>query len=139
MSDAGGVGGHVGPARSRSPFVAGARLRRADAERILAAVALIAARVTGASGHEARLGLGRLDRLAKATLEQAGRPTGATTVIGLGDGLDLAAGLLECADSLADVGWSVEAFALEGIEGRLLEALLDAGALADGVCGNTSR
>ena len=48
--------------------------------------------------------------------------------IGASDGLDLAAGLLECADELAGAaGRSVAACALEGIEGRLLEALLDAG------------
>jgi hypothetical protein len=55
---------------------------------------------------------------------------GEATEIGVGDGLDLAAELLECADLLADGGEGVAAFCLEGIEGRLLEALLDAGPLA---------
>jgi hypothetical protein len=41
--------------------------------------------------------------------------------------LDLAADLLDASRLLRSVGLLVEAFALEGIEGRLLESLLGAG------------
>lgn len=41
--------------------------------------------------------------------------------------LDLAAELLEVADVLIDAGCSVEALALEGVSGRLLELVVDAG------------
>ena len=41
--------------------------------------------------------------------------------------LDLAAELLEVADVLIEAGHSVEALALEGVSGRLLELVVDAG------------
>ncbi len=76
---------------------------------------------------------GVLDRLRCRAEVALGRGVvvgdGEATEIGVGDGLDLAAELLECADLLADGGEGVAAFCLEGIEGRLLEALLDAGPL----------
>ncbi len=128
-----------GPGRRRSVFVAGARLRRVDAQRILDAVGLIAGRAASGHGYETRQELGRLEDLARTTLGWVQSTTGRAKTIGVEDGLDLAAQLLECADALAGGGWSVEAFALEGIEGRLLEALLDAGPLASGVAGENTR
>jgi hypothetical protein len=41
--------------------------------------------------------------------------------------LDVAAALVELADRLHRAGHVIEAFALEGIEGRLIEALVGAG------------
>ena len=43
--------------------------------------------------------------------------------------LDLAANLLDAAEMLARGGALIEAFALEGVQGRLLEAILGGGAI----------
>lgn len=138
-SDAAGSGTNCVP-RARSPFVAEARLPRVDAERMLEAVSQIARRAASASGAASCLRLGPLEDLARATLGRTGPGTRvATTTFAASDGLDLVAGLLECADALAGRGWSVAALALEGVEARLLEALLDAGTLAAGVPGDAVR
>ncbi len=104
-----------------------------------AVITVIAERASPSLGAEARRGLGRLDRLAGRTLGRRRGARVAMTVVETDEGLDLAAGLLECADALAGQGRPVEAFALEGIEGRLLEALLDAGRVAGGVPDDVSR
>jgi hypothetical protein len=132
-----GTAANTGPSRRRAPFFAEARLGRVEAEAAHAVVAAIAGRLAPHLDAEARHVLGRLDDLAGAVLGAAGSGAPcAVTSVGVGAGLDLAAELLEGADVLAARGWPLESFALEGIEGRLLEALLDASGVADGVCGD---
>jgi len=88
-------------------------------------------------GIVSRCRLGRLAELATATLGRFDPMAGETT-FGSSEALDLAAGLLESADTLAERDLPLQAFALEGVAGRLLEALLDAGALG-GTCGEANR
>ena len=120
------TGTTAGAGRPPSPFGATARFRRADAALMLEALAGIA-RGAPPPALAMRGALGRLERLAQASLGRAGAGRGQVTEIGAGEGLDLAAALLECADELAGSGCSVAALCLEGIEGRVLEALLGAG------------
>ena len=126
MAIADATGRTAGAGRPRSPFAARARLRRRDAALMLDALAGIAGGAP-APAEGTRAALDRLGRQAAVALGRAG--PGEVTEIGIGEGLDLAAGLLACADELAGAGCSVAALCLEGIEGRLLEALLDAGPL----------
>jgi hypothetical protein len=122
------TGTTAGAGRPRSPFAATARFRRPDAALMLDALAGIT-RGAPPPAPGTRAALDRLERLAEVALGRAGAGPGEVTEIGAGEGLDLAAELLECADELAGSGCSVAALCLEGIEGRLLEALLDAGPL----------
>ena len=126
------TGTTAGAGRPGSPFAATARFRRTDAALMLDALAGIT-RGAPPPAPGPRAALDRLERLAQEALGRAGAGLGKGTEIGTDEGLDLAAELLECADKLAHSGCSVAALCLEGIEGRLLEALLDAGPLpADG-------
>jgi hypothetical protein len=131
------AGAAAGVARSgRSPFAAEVRLRCTDAARMAEVVSAVAGRsVSG--GIVSRCRLGRLAELATATLGRFDPMAGETT-FGSSEALDLAAGLLESADTLAERDLPLQAFALEGVAGRLLEALLDAGALG-GTCGEANR
>ena len=122
------TGTTAGAGRARSPFATTARFRRSDTALMLDALAGIT-RGAPPPAPGTRAALDRLERLAEVALGRAGAGPGEVTEIGAGEGLDLAAELLECADALAGSGCSVAALCLEGIEGRLLEALLDAGPL----------
>jgi hypothetical protein len=122
------TGTTAGAGRPRSPFAVTARFRHTDAALMLDALAGIT-RGAPPPAPGTRGALDRLERLAEVALGRAGAGPGEVTEIGAGEGLDLAAELLECADELAGSGCSVAALCLEGIEGRLLEALLDAGPL----------
>jgi hypothetical protein len=133
------AGTAAGVVRSgRSPFAAEVRLRRTDAARMAKVVSLVAGRI--ASDEIAPCcQLHRLEELARSTLGRFDPTVAGETTFGLNEALDLAAGLVESADTLAECGLPVQAFALEGVAGRLLEALLDAGALAAGTCGDANR
>lgn len=108
-------------------------LRAEDAARVAAALALVArARRSRAQSRPAPVERARLARLAARVGEVAGAGhPGRTVPVSLdrAEALDLAAELVELADRLHCSGHVVEAFALEGVEGRLLEALVGAGGL----------
>jgi len=138
--DAAGSASIVGGGGHPSPFGSTVRLRRDDAARILGALSQVATVAGPAPGDGASPGIGHLLRLAQAALCQGETGAGDDQVaMGASVALDLAAELLECAELLGAAERFVAAFALEGIEGRLLEALLGAGPFDDGVSPGTRR
>ena len=138
--DAAGSAPILGGGGRRSPFGPTVRLRRDDAARILDALSQVAAVTAPAPGSGACPRIGRLLRLAQVALHRGETGAGDDQVaMGANVALDLAAELLECAEHLGAAGRFVAAFALEGIEGRLLEGLLGAGPLDDGVAPGSQR
>ena len=116
--------GHSGPFDSSKQIVI------ADAGKALAALfeAIVSVGRTIGGARFAHL-----CRLAEDTARAFGvrRDTVGTAFVDRDTAIDLAARLVECADELSRRGCFLEAFAVEGIEGRLIESLLGSGPFAN--------
>ncbi|HVC26293.1 MAG TPA: hypothetical protein VND23_11090 [Acidimicrobiales bacterium] len=114
-------------------FLDRASLRAEDGARVLLALARLARSARWPPRHARRAAVdGRIVQV--AALLAAARPTeGRARAMTLvrSDALDAAAELAEIAECLHRAGRVVDAFAIEGIEARIVEALVGAGA-ADG-------
>ena len=110
----------------QSPFAPATELHLVDADRALAALFEAIAKVGLGAGAAAAI---RLRVLAGCAVEALGarRDSHGRALVGRLSAIDLAAEMLECADEVARAGFVLEAFALEGIEGRLIESLLGSG------------
>lgn len=120
-------------------FSSAAQLRPKDGERLVAALAMLAGfhrpGRRSAPGGSFRVELAAVATRAADTLgvapragrEHNGRSGELVCSMPRSAALDLAAELLEIADRMHAAGHLLEAFALEGIEGLLLEALVAPG------------
>ena len=114
-----------------SPFVSSKQIVITDADRALAAlfeaIASAGRTIDGRAfnrfcclAEEAARAFGsRRDIVGRALVERT-------------SAIDLAAALVECADELHREGCFLEGFAVEGIEGRLVESLLGSGPASEG-------
>lgn len=113
------------------PFVRSGEIVVADADRSLAALFEAIVRAAPAVDDTKLL---RLGRLAEAVAQAFGarRDRVGRALVPRDAAIDVAAELVECADELVRSGCVLEAFAFEGIEGRIIESLVGSGTDATG-------